>query len=366
MKTKTNYPRFIPRWEELADTHAATKPAVSPEEVWVPTAETFLSTLLGCTREEAENHPAPAPKADPVATRNAVRLNDIAIELQELITKLSASPVAEEEPLEELAMAPHSRRSAKRPTPCRGTHLRSAADRSKQESVAHQSAPASAMEQVPKAKIEEVRVAPESAEKPALARWTFMKPAIVPCAADSGPAFAREEAPAAKIEKLSVLPAPDEIVAATAQAPTMALLQIPPAGVETGVAETVVAPEPPPASPLRDNPEPTSDAPAATPDAKTESSAAVQGKREAQRSSGLLSRMWSALSGQHGLRATKQLRVAETVSLGEKRFVAVVHVDGRKFLIGGGTSGVALLTQLKATPDESGPESGAAATQGRA
>jgi Flagellar biosynthesis protein, FliO len=50
---------------------------------------------------------------------------------------------------------------------------------------------------------------------------------------------------------------------------------------------------------------------------------------------------------------TRQLRVAETVSLGEKRFVAVVHVEGRKFLIGGGASAVSLLTQL-------GEESGVA------
>lgn len=42
----------------------------------------------------------------------------------------------------------------------------------------------------------------------------------------------------------------------------------------------------------------------------------------------------------------KQLRVAETVSLGEKRFVAIIHADGRKFLVGGGTQGVALLTTL--------------------
>lgn len=44
--------------------------------------------------------------------------------------------------------------------------------------------------------------------------------------------------------------------------------------------------------------------------------------------------------------AGKQLRVSDTVSLGEKRFVAVVHVEGKKFLIGGGTAGVSLLTQL--------------------
>ncbi len=44
--------------------------------------------------------------------------------------------------------------------------------------------------------------------------------------------------------------------------------------------------------------------------------------------------------------AVKQLRVAETVSLGDKRFVAIIHADGRKFLVGGGTQGVALLTPL--------------------
>lgn len=43
-----------------------------------------------------------------------------------------------------------------------------------------------------------------------------------------------------------------------------------------------------------------------------------------------------------------KLRVAETISLGEKRFVSVVHVDGQRFLIGGSASNVALLTQLGA------------------
>lgn len=42
----------------------------------------------------------------------------------------------------------------------------------------------------------------------------------------------------------------------------------------------------------------------------------------------------------------KRLQVAETVSLGEKRFVAVIKVDGREFLIGGGATNVALLAQL--------------------
>jgi hypothetical protein len=59
-----------------------------------------------------------------------------------------------------------------------------------------------------------------------------------------------------------------------------------------------------------------------------------------------LVRAWSFLNRKCALSATKQLRVAETVSLGEKRFVAVVHVAGQKFLIGGGAQGVSLLTQL--------------------
>jgi flagellar biogenesis protein FliO len=40
------------------------------------------------------------------------------------------------------------------------------------------------------------------------------------------------------------------------------------------------------------------------------------------------------------------LRVHETVSLGEKRFVALLSVEGREFLIGGGPTGVSLLAQL--------------------
>lgn len=38
--------------------------------------------------------------------------------------------------------------------------------------------------------------------------------------------------------------------------------------------------------------------------------------------------------------------MAATVSLGEKRFVAVIQIDGLQFLIGGGASNVALLAQL--------------------
>src|SRR5262249_28138910 len=64
----------------------------------------------------------------------------------------------------------------------------------------------------------------------------------------------------------------------------------------------------------------------------------------------LLLRAWSWLQKNHKFAATKQLRVAETVSLGEKRFVSLIDVDGQKFLIGGGPAGVSLLAQLGTAP----------------
>ncbi|MGB6744442.1 MAG: flagellar biosynthetic protein FliO [Terracidiphilus sp.] len=63
---------------------------------------------------------------------------------------------------------------------------------------------------------------------------------------------------------------------------------------------------------------------------------------------GLLIRGLAWLKKNNKFAAAKQLRVAETVSLGEKRFVSVIQVDGQKFLIGGGSQGVTLLTQLGA------------------
>ena len=68
---------------------------------------------------------------------------------------------------------------------------------------------------------------------------------------------------------------------------------------------------------------------------------------------GLLGRLGAFLRS--GAPAAKRLRLAETVALGEKRFVAIIHAEGRKYLVGGGTSGVALLTCLddSAKPMES-------------
>jgi len=59
-----------------------------------------------------------------------------------------------------------------------------------------------------------------------------------------------------------------------------------------------------------------------------------------------LHKAFAWLRKNYNQRSVKKLRVAETVSLGEKRFVAIVQVEDRKYLIGGGASGVSLLTAL--------------------
>jgi len=64
---------------------------------------------------------------------------------------------------------------------------------------------------------------------------------------------------------------------------------------------------------------------------------------------GLLSRAFSFLRA--GAAPTKQLRLVETISLGEKRFAAILYADGRRFLVGGGTAGVSLLAPLDETPE---------------
>jgi flagellar biogenesis protein FliO len=64
-------------------------------------------------------------------------------------------------------------------------------------------------------------------------------------------------------------------------------------------------------------------------------------------STGLFSRARAWVQERQAARSgTKRLRVADTVSLGEKRFVAVVDVDGRHFLLAGGPTNIVLLAQL--------------------
>ena len=45
-------------------------------------------------------------------------------------------------------------------------------------------------------------------------------------------------------------------------------------------------------------------------------------------------------------KSRKRLRVCETVSLGDKRFVAVIEIDGEQFLVGGASNSVATLARL--------------------
>jgi len=65
--------------------------------------------------------------------------------------------------------------------------------------------------------------------------------------------------------------------------------------------------------------------------------------------------LWARLSGwwrQAGARSRhRRLRLCETLSLGEKRFVAVVQFETQRFLIGGGASSVNLLARLGETGD---------------
>ena len=59
-----------------------------------------------------------------------------------------------------------------------------------------------------------------------------------------------------------------------------------------------------------------------------------------------LQRAWMNAKQWLGSRPKKKLRLVESLSLGERRFLAVIDFSGRKFLIGGGSSEVKLLTEL--------------------
>lgn len=77
----------------------------------------------------------------------------------------------------------------------------------------------------------------------------------------------------------------------------------------------------------------------------------VSSRRSSMQVGGMLSRSWAWLIERHAKCASKRMRLEETVSLGEKRIVALIQVDGQRFLIGGGSSGVSLLTALDCPPD---------------
>ena len=70
---------------------------------------------------------------------------------------------------------------------------------------------------------------------------------------------------------------------------------------------------------------------------------------------GILLQAWKWLTRQSRSVLTRsvsrRLRIAETVSLGEKRFVSILRVDGEQFLIGGSQSNIVLLAKLEAKVD---------------
>ena len=61
-----------------------------------------------------------------------------------------------------------------------------------------------------------------------------------------------------------------------------------------------------------------------------------------------LSLLWRQIGTHSKLR---RLRLCESLSLGEKRFVAVVQFDTQQFLIGGGPASINLLARLGETAD---------------
>ena len=57
--------------------------------------------------------------------------------------------------------------------------------------------------------------------------------------------------------------------------------------------------------------------------------------------------VWSQVNGLAARQRTRRLRVSETISLGEKRFVSILEVDGEQLLIGGSAENLVLLAKLE-------------------
>jgi flagellar biogenesis protein FliO len=63
---------------------------------------------------------------------------------------------------------------------------------------------------------------------------------------------------------------------------------------------------------------------------------------------------------------SRQLRLVERVSLGDKNFVAILQINGRQVLIGVGSTGISLLSTLDATSHNEVPDHGDLVVQRRA
>jgi hypothetical protein len=88
----------------------------------------------------------------------------------------------------------------------------------------------------------------------------------------------------------------------------------------------------------------------------TESRAALPGQPQARSAGaietvravcGYLRTAWTWLEHKRSQQlSSRRLRVSETISLGEKRTISIVTVDGAQYLIGSSAGGVQLLTRL--------------------
>jgi len=65
-----------------------------------------------------------------------------------------------------------------------------------------------------------------------------------------------------------------------------------------------------------------------------------------------LARTWWRRVLELSRRPPRRLRLAEHLSLGERRFVAVVEFDGSRFLVGGTSASLVLLAQLSPSPPD--------------
>jgi Flagellar biosynthesis protein, FliO len=80
---------------------------------------------------------------------------------------------------------------------------------------------------------------------------------------------------------------------------------------------------------------------------------------------GGLGRISTFLRARYSKPATKRLSLSQVVSLGEKRFVAIVKVQDREFLVGGSASGLSLLAPLGKTSEPADRRNRGSGVEGR-
>ncbi|MGH9327435.1 MAG: flagellar biosynthetic protein FliO [Terriglobia bacterium] len=71
----------------------------------------------------------------------------------------------------------------------------------------------------------------------------------------------------------------------------------------------------------------------------------------------ILAAIGNLLTGARGIRCKRKERamhLCETLSLGDRRFLALVRVEQNKFLVGAAGNAISLLAQLPSVPDRPG------------